>query len=71
MKDYSTFTQTLGLEPHHQMHFSVISRKLIWQEGGSYFTAKMQLVHSTTPADWAVITRDVRCSLFTTGSFLI
>ena len=44
VKEYSTFSKDLELEPHHQMQFSIISRTLLWE---GYFSAEMQSVYST------------------------
>ena len=46
MKEYSTFPNIVGLEPHYQMQFNVIPRTLIL--GGS---AEVQLAYSIAPAD--------------------
>ena len=55
MKACSTFFRAPELKSHHQMQFSVISRKLVWclHGGGSYPSAEMQSAYSTAQADWA------------------
>ena len=58
MKAYSTFPNASGLELHHQMEFSVISRTLIGGVGGgAHLSAVMQFVYSIAPADCAVALR--------------
>ena len=45
---YFTFPKAPELDPHHQIQFSIISKR-----GLIPTLAEMQLVYSTAPADWA------------------
>ena len=47
MKEYTKFPKALGLEPHHQIQFSVKSRTFIV---GSYTIAEVQSEYSTAPS---------------------
>ena len=49
MKEYSTFPKVPGLEPHHQI---VLCHNQNTGVEGSYLSAEMQSVYSTTSADW-------------------
>ena len=40
-------------EPHYHMHFSIVIGTLVGAVRDSYFSAKMQSVYSTAPADKA------------------
>ncbi len=51
MKGYTVFPKALALlEPHHQI---VLCHNLDTRLWGSYPSAGMQPMYSTTPADWA------------------
>ena len=52
MKRYSTFPKAPGLEPHHHMHFSFISRTLNRRE--FYLSAELHSAYSTILNDWVV-----------------
>ena len=60
MKRYSTFPKAQALLELHWRLFCVISRTII---GESYPFAKIQLVYSTTPADWAYFCWVYHCLL--------
>ena len=47
IKGHSTFIKAPGLEPHHQMQFSVILRILI---GAGYPSAEVWSAYSAAPA---------------------
>ena len=58
-KGYSTFPQSPGREPHHQMQFSVIPRLLIglgW-EVLPLFRGAVGVFYSHPPASWAILMR--------------
>ena len=48
---YSTLPKDSGQEPHHQVQFNAIPRKLVESGEGSYTSAKGKLAYSTVPAD--------------------
>ena len=49
MKGHSRFLKSPGLEPHHQIQFTILSRMLF---GVSYLLEEMQLVFSMAAANW-------------------
>ena len=50
VKGYSTFSESSGLEPHHQMQFNIISRTLVW---GALSLCRDSIFNSRDPADQA------------------
>ena len=68
-KRYSTFPKAPGLEPRHQMQFSVVSKTLIERE--VLLSAEMQLAYSTIPADWATSSWCCPLSIFRKNESLV
>ena len=48
---YSTLSKAPGQEPHYQMQFSILSRKLV-ERRESYPSTEMQSAYFTVPSDW-------------------
>ena len=48
MKRYSTFSKALGLVPHYQLQYSIISKTFI---GGGYTPVSAKLVYCTPLTD--------------------